>query len=106
MEVCQWLSQDSSLFSCPNTVTGPQNSSALKVYNDHFTISNDILEAQLPAHCPVDCSLPSLSSLMSQIGLPQPHINVHRDYSAVFVAVLVITATQAHLLLSAMLPGR
>ena len=106
MEVCPWPSQDSSHFSCPNTVTGPQNSSALKVYNDHFKISNDILEAQPSAHCPVDCSLPSLSSLMSQTGLPQLHINVHRDCSTVFVVVFVITAAQVHLLLSAMLPGR
>lgn len=47
-------------------MTGPQNSRALKQYNDYFKISNDILETQLSAHWAMPCFLPSLSNLMSQ----------------------------------------
>lgn len=100
VEACQGLSQDPSHFSCPNTVTGPQNSSALKLYNDYFKISNDILETQLSAHCTLDCFLPSLTSLMSQIGaVKAPCKCLQGLLFTIFVVVFAVTAAHICFLL-------
>lgn len=69
-------------------LTNPQVSSALKLLNHYLKISNDMLETQLSAQYTADCSLPSLSSLMSQ-GL----------LFTVTVVISAITAVHIHFLL-------
>lgn len=52
-----------------------------------------MLETQLSAHCMANHCLPSLSSLMSQIGTVKPHINFTRNCFFPLIVIIFVADT-------------